>query len=649
MSITRLTTAAAAGGLMLLFVPSGASAERVSARAEVGRVAPLAAGSIRGVVQDEHGKPVRGAIVLAVGATKASAVTDGAGRFELRTLSPGPYVVRAHLTGFIASQGTIVDVRPSARTSSSMALRHAVTAPAAPAAPAVLAAGVGLSDAADPDATGSNVPPNGPDAATTGASTNDDHGEIAWRLRHLRRSILQDADVPETIAADDLPAPETPIFGPTNGGARSAGSPTRLATNFFAGTPFSGQFNLLTTSSFDTPQQLFGHDNFARSVAYISVGAPAGSGADWAIRGAVSQADISSWVVAGVYTTRGPARHHYDVGLSYATERYDGGNPAALHDVTDGSRNAGAMYGFDTFTLTRAVSLTYGTRYERYDYLDGKSLISPRIALTLSPSDHFRINTVASRRAVAPGAEEFLPPGNNGIWLPPQRTFSSLAVGRAFAAEQSTHMEVGLERDLGSAATLSVRAFQQHVVDQLVTMFGVDVPGLPPASLGHYFVGNYGDVEARGVITGFRTNASGRVQGSVEYSLTRARWNPGDELGYWMLRLPSTAPLRSGRIHDVATAIETAVPETSTRVVILYRMSNAFARRNADDESLFDSRFDVQVHQSLPFLDFSTAKWEMLIGVRNFFREAAADQSVYDELLVVHPPKRIVGGLTMRF
>ena len=52
---------------------------------------------------------------------------------------------------------------------------------------------------------------------------------------------------------------------------------------------------------------------------------------------------------------------------------------------------------------------------------------------------------------------------------------------------------------------------------------------------------------------------------------------------------------------------------------------------------LLDSRFDVQVRQSLPFMDFSTAKWEMLLGVRNFFREAAADQSVFDELLVVRP------------
>ena len=70
------------------------------------------------------------------------------------------------------------------------------------------------------------------------------------------------------------------------------------------------------------------------------------------MRGALTQGDIASWIVAGEYATRAPARHRYDLGLSYSTQRYDGGNFAALRDVTDGSRNAGAVYGFDTFALT---------------------------------------------------------------------------------------------------------------------------------------------------------------------------------------------------------------------------------------------------------------------------------------------------------
>ena len=81
---------------------------------------------------------------------------------------------------------------------------------------------------------------------------------------------------------------------------------------------------------------------------------------------------------------------------------------------------------------------------------------------------------------------------------------------------------------------------------------------------------------------------------------------------------------------------------------MLYRVSTAFARPYGEAPGL-DSRFDVQVRQSLPFLNFTSAKWEMLIAVRDFFRDPAADQSVYDELLVVRPPKRIVGGVTMHF
>ena len=82
-------------------------------------------------------------------------------------------------------------------------------------------------------------------------------------------------------------------------------------------------------------------------------------------------------------------------------------------------------------------------------------------------------------------------------------------------------------------------------------------------------------------------------------------------------------------------------------------MSNAFARpysaAASGDSPAVDTRFDVQVRQSLPFLDFTSAKWEMLVAVRNFFRDSASEQSIYDELLVVRPPKRVVGGRTLRF
>jgi hypothetical protein len=57
----------------------------------------------------------------------------------------------------------------------------------------------------------------------------------------------------------------------------------------------------------------------------------------------------------------------------------------------------------------------------------------------------------------------------------------------------------------------------------------------------------------------------------------------------------------------------------------------------------------VQVNQSLPFLNFANAHWEGLIAVRTLFSDEFQNGSVYDELLVIRPPKRVMGGLTVRF
>ena len=61
-----------------------------------------------------------------------------------------------------------------------------------------------------------------------------------------------------------------------------------------------------------------------------------------------------------------------------------------------------------------------------------------------------------------------------------------------------------------------------------------------------------------------------------------------------------------------------------------------------------DGRFDMQLRQGLPFMS-GVGDWEMLVGVRSLFRTAFDDRSFYDELLVVRPPKRVMGGLQVRF
>ncbi len=335
---------------------------------------------------------------------------------------------------------------------------------------------------------------------------------------------------------------------------------------------------------------------------------------------------------------------------SYSTQRYDGGNVATLTNVTDGSRNAGLFFGYDTYSLTPSLTVMYGARYSHYDYLEDRGLLSPRVSVTVEPFNHFRVSGLVSHRVVAPGAEEFVPRIENGIWLPPQRTFSSLDPSQPLQAERTDHIEAGLERDI-AAATVSVRAFHQRIEDQQVTLFGIDMPG-SSSHLGHYFIGNAGDLDVSGISAGIRASIGNRVHGSVDWTMAQGH-SLGTEMSYLWVIAPSAVRNDLDRIHDVSTSLETEVPETATRVIVLYRVSNAFARpispASQADRAALDSRFDIQVRQSLPFMDFSTAKWEMLVGVRNFVRDIAPEQSVYDELLVVRPPKRVVGGLTLKF
>ena len=73
--------------------------------------------------------------------------------------------------------------------------------------------------------------------------------------------------------------------------------------------------------------------------------------------------------------------HSYDLGFSYSTQEYQGGNPLALAAVSDGSRNVGEIYALDRWTVGPGVSVEYGGRYARYDYLVQPGLVQPAARL----------------------------------------------------------------------------------------------------------------------------------------------------------------------------------------------------------------------------------------------------------------------------
>jgi outer membrane receptor protein involved in Fe transport len=298
--------------------------------------------------------------------------------------------------------------------------------------------------------------------------------------------------------------------------------------------------------------------------------------------------------------------------------------------------------------VSPTLTLDYGARYAHYDYLRRGSLLSPRVGLVLTPFTDTRVTANVGQRMLAPGAEEFLPAATVGPWLPPERTFTPLD-GEHFRVERARFVDIGLEREFAGAVVLGVRRFQQRVDNQAVTLFGLPSSG-GPSSRGHYAVANAGAFDGEGWAVRLSSAPAQRVRGSVDYSVAHAQWvSRGDigAIGYWA---PAAVRPLNEDIHDLTTTLETDVPQTATRVFVLYKVNNAFAGGDAVAHGAVGYRFDVQVNQALPFMPFSSAaRWEVLVGLRNLFRENGDAGSIYDELLVVRPPKRVIGGVLVRF
>jgi hypothetical protein len=586
-------------------------------------VSSLPQGEIRGMVADDKGQPLAGAVVSALGTTTLFAVSDANGRFLIRNVALGPYLVRAHRQGYVPARARVVQVGASQRSDYVLSMTRTA---GSPEPPAVLTAGLG-----------GGVP--------AAAPAEHDHDERAWRLRHAKRSVLKDAGEVVAETADD----ESLFGGSLHHLGRAVGSPARLASALFADLPLNGQINLLTTSAFDRPQDLFALDAAApKAVAYMSLVVPGDTG-QWLIRGTITQGDLASWIVSGSYRRQLDAAHAYEAGLSYSAQRYLGANTEALEAMSDASRNVGSMYAYDNWRVLPRVRVGYGAQYARYDYLENASLLSPRASLTVQPLEHdpLRLRAVVSHRESAPGAIEYMP-STTGLWLPPERTFSQISRA-AFRPERLDHIEVSAEREWAGAIVVGVRAFQQDVEDQTVTMFGLALAD-SGRGVGHYHVGSAGDFSARGWGVSVSRAVSDGVRASVDYTQSNATWSGYSSDATALARLAPGALRSNERIHDVTATLDSVVAPSATRLFVVYKVNSTFAGvRDTFSSSLANARFNVQVNQSLPFISHANATWEVLAAVSNLFSDDAFDGSVYEESLVVRPPKRILGGVTVRF
>ena len=619
-----------AAGLFAFGAASTGAAGQAPEAAQVGDRA-IRLGRIAGTVTDVHGHPLDGAMVSAFGPVGAElVVSDGNGRFVLQSLAPGRYLVQAHIAGFATSRRELVRV-----TAGRPAVHSIAVSPVGPSPPPVLPAmaGLGLSLAAGEK--------QGGDSASAVPELREpdpphDHARKAWRLRRARRSVLKQtgrgAGAAET--ADAAARDEGRVAR-----SRDAGMPA----SFLPGVPLTGEVNLLTRSTFESASPLV---RSARpgGVANLSVGAPVWRG-DWTAQGAMNTGDVSSWFASGAYLSDADRPHRFGFDAAYGRQRYDGGNPLAL-TLAPETRDAASIGAFDRWTLSPRLSVEYGGRYSRYDYIDG-GLFSPRAAVSVALAPGLRFRMAGAQEMAAPGAETFLPSNGPGLWLPPEQSFASLPRHGRVHPQRTRHLDVGVERDLAGGVVVGVRRFHQDVDNQMVTLFGAG--GLETVPAGFYYVARAGSVSSRGWVVTVRRELGRRVKGSVDFSVVEAQWGQADMGPVAALEAPGVLRPAVEQFHDISGIIETEIPESATRVSIRCRISGAFEGIDPAGPGGPDARFDLLINQALPFTPVGVSRWEVLLAVRSLFFDPRDTASIFSELLVIRPPRQVVGGVVMHF
>jgi hypothetical protein len=549
-------------------------------------------GGLLGWVEDTRGAPVAGAVISlfgkGVGAAGLVTLSDSTGRFFLPSLPAGSYTVRALRAGHAAAKARQVTVLPNRELRFTMSLApEAEAAAAAAAAPAAQA-----------------------EERTDAQKTNA--RELTWLLRHKRRSVLENSDQDTGSRADTGTAPR--------------------AASLSSVLPLGATLEVMThPDSVGLGDEVFEGESPAASLSALRLQGRFSETGHWSLGGLVSESGSTSWRMAAEFVLEA-GDHEIRAGSGYGTRllRFPSEGPQARDE------RVGAIFFEDRWQANDQLTATVGGRFSHVGFLDRANYLDPSVAVDFRPAETTVVRTMVSTRTLAPGGDLL--------------TLSTLATAPSIAhasmdervrAERLLRVEVSIEESLGPT-TVRAHTFYEGVNDHLVNVF--NAPGAPE----RLRILNSGRLAARGMgITVARRFGQG-VSGSMSYTYGHG-WRPQEPRG-----LP--AELADQRLmtftqadfHDVVARLETVISGSDTRLAALYRLNNLIPQ-GEDERVLTSGRFDLQLSQGLPFLGGLThADWDLLIAVRNLYYEAG-EGAMLDEVAVVNPPRRVLGGIAVRF
>lgn len=435
--------------------------------------------------------------------------------------------------------------------------------------------------------------------------------ELRWLLRHKRRSVLE-ARGPDTVP-DEGTAPNRPHL---LGSLDVAGTVEWVASPAGVG---------VRTEFLD--------ESLPASLGLLRLQGRLAGGGTWTLGGLLSESEDTAWRTSAEFVIEPGDGHRIQAGAGYGTQLARPLVPSARRGRVD-ERSVGALFIQDRWQAGERLTASLGGRFSYIGFLERAHHLDPMASIEFQRDRRTRVKGAFSKRTLVPGGDLL----TLSTLASPAMAFASMDEG--LRPERWVRYELSVEEDFGPTE-LRAHTFYEDAGDQLVNTFD---GSRPPRALR---IRNAPGVSARGMGLSVGRRFGDFVSGSISYTYghsSRDALAPGGDARHEILSY------REAGFHDVVTRLETIIEGTDTRLLAFYRINTMSPEgESRGGNAVTSTRFDVQLSQGLPLLRALTrADWDVLLAVRNLFYETS-EAGTLDELVIVNPPTRILGGISVRF
>ncbi|HLL77255.1 MAG TPA: carboxypeptidase-like regulatory domain-containing protein [Pyrinomonadaceae bacterium] len=567
-------------------------------------------GTVTGLVRDNKGQPLAGAIIQfakeGAGHVVKQTSTAKDGTFTARVL-PGKYLLTALAQGFNSVSFNSVQVNPSDEISYRF-----------------------------------NLEPVG--QGRTAPERRTDRNDPKWRLRSAqsRRSVFQmDGTTIETVETAELEGEET---GETRGDEAQAtesaavdpGEQVEHVQVFSRGRQSltHGFLETYTAFSADPRSPAYAGTNFA-------VSAPAGDRLNLIFAGQLASNGLGRLETTARFAHAG--RHRLSATVGGATLPVSSRAP----DFRGRRLNQVSVRAVDEWIVRDGIVVVFGLDYSRLLGGDGTGSVSPRLGFQFDADARTRLraayapSTATSRsQQSAVGFE-----GGPVIFGDAGEQTVAYVDGRA-VLERSHRLEFGVERVLDNSSSVEASAFFDAVDGRGVGLLSAPLDVFDNDNgAGLLELANQRGA-ARGLRVVYTRRVGSRLKTSAGYSFGR-----GQQLAAGALSRNPAEVFRSGFFQTAAAQVDSSF-DTGTRVRTVLRFSpraavfaiDPFAGRVA----VFDPSLSILVTQELPTFGLPFAA-EAVIDARNLLdAQAIADDG--ETVTTLNSTRRAVrGGISLRF